>query len=288
MGISGMARYVDWAIKADWDNVRKAINDITIVNPMYVEPDDVLNPGPGKLIRLRNLALGNYDIKNIISQYPVTDITKGNVDRAWKMIEMIRWVTGTTNAVIGDYGDMPDKMGSQGAQQAFASAVSNMEFMAQVINYGTMIPAAALCGHMTNQFLDEEFRVSVLGSQYEEQFRMALGMESGQNYMTVGPQDLDPDFQVVPKTAMTPKRENLPAMAELLKTFIAAAPEAVAEFAPYVKPLTKYYAKESGCDVLNQIDSVRVMQQEEIAKLQAQGRIVNTNATGAPNVPTAA
>ena len=68
-------------------NVRKAINDMIIYDPYLVNSNDLKNPAPGKLIRLRRPAWGK-GVKDVAQQLGVSDVTRGNIaDSTW----LVQW-----------------------------------------------------------------------------------------------------------------------------------------------------------------------------------------------------
>jgi len=54
----GLQKIVDWLFNMHIANVRKSINDMFVYDPYLVNSNDLKNPGPGKLIRLRRPAWG--------------------------------------------------------------------------------------------------------------------------------------------------------------------------------------------------------------------------------------
>jgi len=87
---------VSWFINSHIHNVRSTLNNSFIVNPSAVEMQDLKNPGPGKLIRLKPSAYG-VDVRTIIQQLQVTDVTRSHVA---DMAEFIRM--GDSLAAVND------------------------------------------------------------------------------------------------------------------------------------------------------------------------------------------
>ncbi|MFA6973078.1 MAG: hypothetical protein WC208_16995, partial [Gallionella sp.] len=73
--ISGLQGTLDWLVNSHIANVRKSINDMLVVDPSLVNINDLLDPAPGKLIRMRRAAWGR-GVENAVKQLSVTDITR--------------------------------------------------------------------------------------------------------------------------------------------------------------------------------------------------------------------
>jgi hypothetical protein len=54
--LKGLQGVLDWLFNSHVANVRKAINDVLIVDPYLVNINDLKDPEPGKLVRLRRPA----------------------------------------------------------------------------------------------------------------------------------------------------------------------------------------------------------------------------------------
>jgi len=76
-----------WFINAHMHNVRNTLYNEFIVNPAAVEMSDVLNPKPGKVIRLKPSAYG-VDVRTVIQQLNTVDVTQGHVRDMEQFIRM--------------------------------------------------------------------------------------------------------------------------------------------------------------------------------------------------------
>ena len=85
--IGGLQTTLNWMFNSHITNVRKAINDMLIVDPSLVNMEDLENPAPGKLIRLRRSAWGK-GVQNAVEQLQVNDITREHMRDAQQIMEM--------------------------------------------------------------------------------------------------------------------------------------------------------------------------------------------------------
>ena len=76
--IYGLQEILDFLFTSHVANVRKAINDMLIVDPYLINMADLAKPGPGKLIRTRRAVWGR-GVENAVKQLAVTDITHNHM-----------------------------------------------------------------------------------------------------------------------------------------------------------------------------------------------------------------
>lgn len=69
---------LSWFMNSHIYNVRAALNNMFIVDPSMIELQDLRDPSPGKLIRLKRAAIGQ-DVRTIIQQLQVQDVTSSHV-----------------------------------------------------------------------------------------------------------------------------------------------------------------------------------------------------------------
>lgn len=91
---------ITWLVNSHMFNVRSALNNMFAVDPSMVVMKDLENPAPGKLIRLKPAAYGR-DIRTLLSQFQVADVTQGHVPNMQLMAEMLQRVTGVSDNVMG-------------------------------------------------------------------------------------------------------------------------------------------------------------------------------------------
>lgn len=78
---------LSWFINSHIYNVRSSLNNMFIVDPSMVELQDLKNPSPGKIIRLKRAALGQ-DIRSFFQQLQVQDVTSGHIDKMQSFMRM--------------------------------------------------------------------------------------------------------------------------------------------------------------------------------------------------------
>ena len=78
----GLQHTMDWLFNSHIANVRKAINDMLVIDPWMVNINDVKDPKAGKLIRLRRPAWGKGKVSDYISQLISCIVTGKQIGRA--------------------------------------------------------------------------------------------------------------------------------------------------------------------------------------------------------------
>lgn len=216
----GMQHFMDFLVKSHVDNVRKALNDMLVVNPAMIEIEDVLNPGPGKIIRTREHAYMEQPLQNHIHQLAVQDVTAQNVTDSHVMMQFMQKTLGTSDVTMGDLSGLPERPTEAGVNAAQVGALSRLQLTARKIGMQAIQELAFQEGYNTLQFMGEDVAVSILG-EFEEQLRREFGLEEGESEMTVRPEmlwDLDMGFEVDISDGSLPQQSDLGAMTEIVRT----------------------------------------------------------------------
>lgn len=89
-----------WLFNSHMYNVRKAINDVRVVDPSVIVMKDLEEPQPGGIIRLKPQAYGT-DTRKAISQLTVSDVTRGNLGDAQLVEQLIQRTSGVVDSIMG-------------------------------------------------------------------------------------------------------------------------------------------------------------------------------------------
>lgn len=95
-----LADIITWLVNTHFYNVRQTMNNQFVVDPSMVVMKDLLNPNPGKLIRLKDTAYGR-DVRTILTQLQTVDVTKQNMGDLQLVADFIQRVTGVTDTTMG-------------------------------------------------------------------------------------------------------------------------------------------------------------------------------------------
>jgi hypothetical protein len=98
--LEGLQSHISWLFNSHMENVRKVLNDMLIVDPSRVNMNDLKDPEPGKLIRLRETAYGQ-DVRSIVHQLQVGDVTSGHMSHISSLMDLMQRIIGTNDNMMG-------------------------------------------------------------------------------------------------------------------------------------------------------------------------------------------
>lgn len=182
---------LSWLVNSHYFNVRKSLNDQFIVDPSRVVMKDLTDGGPGKLIRLQPSAYGQ-DVRTIITQFPVMDITQGNLRDIQLIEELIQRVTGVTDNLQG----MVNAGGRKTATEIRSSSSFGVNRLKTHSEFNSALgfsPLSQMLLTNTQQLYDDE-----------KQFRIAGDLTQQGGPIIVRPEDLQGFYDYVPVDGTMP------------------------------------------------------------------------------------
>lgn len=171
---------LSWFINSHIHNVRTALNNMFVVDPSMVELQDLKNPSPGKIIRLKRAAYGQ-DVKSVLNQLQVQDVTTNHIQSMQVFLRM-----GDILAAINDnLRGIQEEGGRKTATEVRTSGeagASRLAARARYISAQGMTDIAEQMALNLQQKMSMDFYLKVVGQK---------GMEDP---ITIGPQDIAGDF----------------------------------------------------------------------------------------------
>jgi len=265
-----MQHSLDWFISSHILNVRKAINDVIVVDPYLINVPDLKDPGPGGIVRLRKSAWGR-GVKDAVMQLNVTDITKGHMNDAAMFMNLIQQVGGT-DILQTVRRKTSERVSSAEAQNDVANYVSKMGRMARIA--GLQSDVAFILASHTSQFMTEPTFVSTVG-RYQD----VLQAEYPGNQAVVRPSDILPFADIESFDGSMPGMENVQAMSQFLQ--VAMTSPLISQDLDLLR-LFKAVARATGFRNIHEFVKQQPMTAktgtpEEIDKGVQQGNLVATN-----------
>jgi hypothetical protein len=165
--LSGMQNTLDFMFNSHIKNVRKAVNDMIVYDPQWINTSDLRDPKAGKLIRTRRPMWGK-GVKDAIQQLAITDVTKQHVaDSSW-IAQWMQKVAGTDDSMMGALRQSgPERLTSDEFKGTKLGAYSRMERIARVIGLQAMQDVGEMFAAHTQEFQDEETYVKIAGDWQE-------------------------------------------------------------------------------------------------------------------------
>lgn len=237
--MSGMQETLDWLFNSHIANVRKAINDMLVVDPYLVNINDLRDPGPGALIRLRRPAWGR-GVDKVVQQLGVQDITRANIGDSTYITNWMERVSGIDASVMGGLRQGgPERLTKAEFQGTRAGNIGRLERVARVIGLQAMQDIGYMFASNCQQLMSEDVYVKAVGDHQEEIVKSFGGQRKGK----VTPYDLLVDYDVVVRDGSIPGGNFSDGWTELFST-IVGVPELAKELD--VPRIFMYIAKQLG------------------------------------------
>lgn len=195
----GLQETLDWLFSSHVTNVRKAINDMLIVDPFLVNIQDLENPEPGKLIRMRRAAWGR-GVENAVKQLPVNDVTSRHIQDSGYIMEIMNRVTGANDGLQGFTRRSSAEISATEARGSNAGALSRLERIAKVIGMQGMYDISYLFASHTQQLMSQDTYVKTVG-EWEQVLSTIYGPVGR---VPVSPMDISVDYDVILKDGSIP------------------------------------------------------------------------------------
>ena len=269
----GLQGTLDWMFNSHVANVRKAINDMLIVDPYLVNIKDLQDPEPGKLIRLRRPAWG-HGVDKVVQQLQVNDITRGNIADSAYITQWMDRISGADQSMSGAMRQGgPERLTKGEFQGTRGSAFSRLQQMAMIIGQQFMQDIGTMFAVHAQQYMTEDTYVKIAGP-YEQQLRRIY--KKGNN-VRVTPYDIAVNYDLVVKDGSIPGGNFSESWLELFK-IIGTSPELMQEFD--VTRIFMYIATQLGAknveDFKRNVDQINAvsMPDEEVAGQVAAGNMI--------------
>lgn len=249
-------------------NVRKALNDMFIVDPSIINYYDILNPEPGKIIRTRRAAWGNQMLDHAFKQLDVKDVTQNHVLEAEHLGGLMRRISATSDNMQGTFQDRTTRVSSREAGATIGASLSRFQKNAQVIDLQALQPTAFMLAAHTQEFMEMETYVKMTGDWHEQYL---VDMKDQDGRLPVHPLDLLINYHIQPTDGKIPGSEDPQLWSQLFQ--IASTNPVIAQQLDWLK-LFKHIGRNLGAKNVDEF-IVRVAPDEEIRQQQAVGNVVN-------------
>ena len=254
----GLQGTLDFLFNSHIANVRKSINDMLVVDPFLVNINDLKDPEPGKLIRLRRPAWG-HGVDKVVQQLTVQDITRANISDSAYITQWMDRISGADQSMQGALRQGgPERLTKGEFQGTRGSAVSRLQRIAMIIGTQFMQDIGTMFAVHTQQYMSKETYVKVVG-RYKEQLQSTFGKKSN---VKVSPFDLAVNYDTIVRDGSIPGGNFSEAWLQMFST-IASTPELYQQFDVF--RIFMYIAQQLGAK--NVEDFRRVVSQTEVKTL---------------------
>jgi hypothetical protein len=198
--ILGLQEVLNFLFNSHVANVRRAVNNMFVVDPSLVNMPDFDNPEGGLLLRIKRAQWGR-GVEGAVTQLQINDVTKQNIIDAFSIMDMDQRVTGATDQMMGMMRKGGERHSATEARGTLVNAANRMERIAKITSLQAMQPLSYLVAYHTQQLMSEETYVNITGDWLE-----ALGQEYdlSQGKVKVSPFDILVPFDVIPRDGSLP------------------------------------------------------------------------------------
>jgi len=211
--LGGLQHVLDFLFNSHIANVRKAINDMLIVDPFLVNIRDLQTPAPGKLIRLRRPAWGR-GVDKVVQQLEVSDITRTNIADSLYITQWMDRVAGADQSLSGVLRTGgPERLTKAEFQDTRGSSMGRMQRMAQLISMQFFQDLGTFFAVHTQQYMDKEVFVKIVGRNAERLSKMFGGKEN----IEVTPDKLAISYDLLMRDGSVPGMRFSDAWLEMFK-----------------------------------------------------------------------
>lgn len=180
----GLQYYYSWLFNSRMQAVRKTLNNEMVIDPGMVNELDLLDPEPGRLIRLNREVWGDGRAKDAVFPIPVQDVTQGHLQDAAVVQNLIQTVMGSSNIMMGMPN--PGRRSATENQGQMKMTAGRMAMLLEIWAQQSGKPHAKLMAKNTQAFLDLTHPIAV---------RQPFASILGGPYIQVTPDMLAGDFQ---------------------------------------------------------------------------------------------
>lgn len=269
----GLQHTLDFLFNSHIENVRKAVNDMFVVDPYLINILDVKDPKrAGRLIRLRRPAWGR-GVSNAIEQLQVNDITRLNISDSAYITQWMDRISGADQSMQGALRlSGPERLTSAEFQSTRSSAISRLKRLAMVISVQFMQDIGTMFAAHTQQFMSKDTFVRLAGPRAEQ-----LTKFFGSKTAKVSINDLAIDYDVIVRDGSIPGNDFTSAWIEMFKV-ITQSPELMQTFDVF--KIFSFIAQEMGArnieDFRKNVQNIQTttMPDEQVLREQEKGNII--------------
>lgn len=270
----GLQHTLNWLFNSHITNVRKALNDMFVVDPYMINIKDLQTPEPGKLIRMRRPAWGR-GVRDAVMQLNVTDVTQQNIGNASWIINWMNNLVGTDESMMGSIRQGgPERLTKAEFQGTRQSSFSRLEHMAKVVSMQAMQDIAYFFASHTQQLMSEETYVNTVG-EWETRLKKEYGIEPENSRIKVSPADLLIEYDIEYRDGSIPSTESAQVWLQMFQT-VAEHPELNQRFdivrifekiarAHGEKNVQEFYRMMPDEQVMNEVNKGNLVPQAQVA-----------------------
>ena len=204
--LSGMQTTIDALFNTHITNVRKAVNDMLVVDPRLVNVKDLEDPRPGKIIRLKRAAWGR-GVKDAVTQLNISDITRANIGDAGFIIQSMQRILPVDDSAMGVLRQGgPERLTGAEFKGTRGGAINRLAFMARLIGAQAYQDLGYIAASHTQQFMTKDAYIRTMGD-FQRRLEESYGVTPA-GRMAVTPFDISVLVDVAVKDGSIPESSS--------------------------------------------------------------------------------
>ena len=271
----GLQGVVDFMFNSHMANVRKALNDMFIVDPYLVNVPDVDNPNPGKIIRTRRPAWGR-GVKDVMAQLGVSDVTRQNVGDIGFIVNYMNRISAVDESSMGSMRQGgPERLTLGEFQGTRSGAYSRLERIARIIGLQGMNQIGYMFASHCQQLMERDTFIKATGDNVEV-LMSEFGVNPG-DMIAVSPDQLLIDYDVVQRDGSIPGSNYSKVWQDLFK--IVASDQELRQVFDITR-IFKHIARNNGAKNVNEFIRTKTMPNEQVQQQVQAGNMIPAESAG--------
>lgn len=269
----GLQHTLDFLFNNHVANLRKAVNDMLVVDPYLININDLKDPEPGKIIRLRRPAWGR-GVDKVVQQLQVNDITRANIADSAYITQWMDRISGADQSMQGAIRQGgPERLTSAEFQGTRGSAVSRLQRIAMIIGMQFAQDIGIMFAVHTQQYMSKPQWVKATG-RYAQQLQSTI---SPTGRVKADPYKISVNYDMIVRDGSIPGGNFSDAWIQLFKVIGSSEP-LMAEFD--ISRIFMYIAQQLGAknveDFRRNMNNIQTqtMPDEQVAQQAQAGNLI--------------
>jgi hypothetical protein len=269
--VHDLQEHINFLFSSHIANVKRSVNNELIYDPMMINEEDILDPKPGKRIRLRKAAWGRGGIDSYVHQLQVQDLTQSNMVDVAFLRQLVEDASGSSiNRAPVNQGPRISSVAAQGER---FNNLSRLEKDAIMVSLQYMRPLGRLFAFHTQQFMTEEVLLETTG-ELRDTLRKLEPEKVAPEELRVNFRDLlCKPLDLLTHDGTIPGREDANAWIQFLQV-LGSFPQALQ--AVSIPRLVLHIARQLGAKSIDQFlnTEVQTLPDEEVLRQVRAGNLV--------------
>ncbi len=213
----GPQRFSNWLFNSVVENGRKFLNDALIYDPMLIEEQDLLNPGPARHIRVTPtgselLRGGIVSLTGMVQQLQLTDVTAGNLKVVQFIFDLMQRMSASNDPMMGQQTEEKRTLGE--VQSIIAAGSQRIGVTARMMDAMAIAPLAQRMIANRQQFTSMDQWLRVTGNLAKD-----AAAQNGRLFITQDDLAGDFDYKAIPGTLPSDPARHAEVWSNILTVF---------------------------------------------------------------------